>query len=46
VLNYTKGEPAKTDMLSTINIGVGCFVVSMSQYVIGWALSLGGSHEA
>jgi hypothetical protein len=45
VLNYTKGEPKKTDMLGTINIGFGSFTIGISQYIIGFVLSLGAGHK-
>ncbi len=31
-------------MLSTINIGIGCTMVGISQFSIGLALNLGGDH--
>jgi ABC-type uncharacterized transport system permease subunit len=42
-MNYTNNEPHKTDMFSTINIGIGCTVVGISQFIIGLVLNLGKS---
>jgi hypothetical protein len=43
VLNYTNNESHKTDMFSTINIGIGSAMVGISQFVIGLSLHLGNS---
>jgi hypothetical protein len=40
-MNYTNNDPAKTDMFSTINIGIGCAMVGLSQFIIGLILNLG-----
>ena len=36
ILNYTNNDTKKTDMLSTINIGVGCALVGIFQLIIGF----------
>ena len=41
---YTNNDPGKTDMLSTINIGIGCTMVGISQFSIGLALNQEGDH--
>lgn len=41
ILNYTGNDSAQTDMFSTINIGIGCSMVGLSQFFIGFALHLG-----
>lgn len=41
IMNYTNNDPAKTDMFSTINIGIGCAMVGLSQFIIGLILNLG-----
>jgi hypothetical protein len=40
-MNYTNNEPAKTDMLSTLNIGLGCAMVGFSQIIIGLVINVG-----
>lgn len=41
VLNYTNNESVKTDMFSTINIGIGSALVGITQFIIGLSLHLG-----
>lgn len=38
ILNYTQNDTKKTDMLSTINIGLGCALVGIFQLIIGFFL--------
>ena len=45
IMSYTKNDPAKTDMISTINIGIGCTLVGISQFIIGFVLHMGEKHE-
>jgi hypothetical protein len=40
-MNYTNNEPAKTDMFSTLNIGLGCAMVGLTQFIIGLVLNIG-----
>lgn len=40
-MNYTDNKPDKTDMFSTINIGIGCAMVGVSQFIIGLVLNIG-----
>ena len=41
VLNYTNNESIKTDMFSTINIGIGSALVGITQFIFGLSLHLG-----
>lgn len=45
IMNYTDNEPSKTDMFSTINIGIGCAMVGLSQFIIGLVLNLREENE-
>lgn len=40
IMNYTDNKPDKTDMFSTINIGIGCAMVGISQFIIGLVLNI------
>lgn len=44
-MNYTDNEPEQTDMFSTINIGIGCAMVGISQFIIGLVLNLGNKDD-
>lgn len=45
ILNYTDNDASQTDMFSTINIGIGCAFVGLSQFAIGLALNLNGNSK-
>ncbi len=38
-MSYTGNQPDKTDMFSTINIGIGCTMFGISQFIIGLVLN-------
>jgi hypothetical protein len=45
ILSYTNNDPRETDLLSTVNIGLGCFLVGIFQLVIGVVIHLSSDHS-
>ncbi len=42
ILAYAKNDPRQTDLLSTVNIGLGCALVGLFQLVIGVVIHFAG----
>jgi heme/copper-type cytochrome/quinol oxidase subunit 2 len=45
ILSYTKNDPRETDLFSTVNIGLGCFLVGIFQLVIGFVIHLSSNNS-
>lgn len=46
ILSYAKNDPRQTDLLSTVNIALGCALVGVLQLIIGVVIHFGGQTKS